>query len=256
MPRNYRVGFAATAGAASLSAIAAAVTLYQYHPLAVILLVLPVAVGAYAVIAVLRHRHRPGTDADSAPAPKGEEEVAAEQASLLERQLVHRATHDALTGLANRTFLADYLSRKIDENTAANLALLLIDVAQHQVIDAGSSESTVEEVLDQLTIIAAQRLVGALRDGDVAARVGDHELAVAARVAPDGGAEATRLGRRIVQALSRPASIGGATIALDPTVAVIMGRPADDCADMMTAADLGLIAAKASARGRVELITR
>jgi diguanylate cyclase (GGDEF)-like protein len=255
LPRHYRIGFAAIAVAASLSAIAAAVALYQYHPLSVFLLVLPAVVGAYAVVLVLRRHHRPAPEPDSHPAAPAEG-AGPEEVAALERQLVHRATHDALTGLANRAYLTDHLSRKIDEGTAANLALLLIDVAQHQVIDAGASEATVEEVLDQLTIIASQRLVGALRDGDLAARVGEHELAVAARVASDGGAEATRLGRRIVHALSRPASISGATIALDPTVAVIMGRLADDCSDMITAADLGLIAAKASARGRVELITR
>lgn len=255
MSHHHRAGFAAIAVAASLSAIGAAVILYQSHPLAVFLLVLPVVVGTYAVVALLRRRHRPAVAPDS-PVVETVEEPATEHTAKLERQLVHRATHDSLTGLADRTLLADYLSRKIDEGSAANLALLLIDVAQHQVIDAGSGEAIVEEVLDQLTIIAAQRLVGSLRDGDLAARVGDHELAVAALVASDGGAEATRLGRRIVQALSRPASISGAAIALDPTVAVIIGRPTDDCADMMTAADLGLIAAKASARGRVELITR
>jgi hypothetical protein len=81
-------------------------------------------------------------------------------------------------------------------------------------------------------------------------------LAVAARVAHDGGDEAKSLGTRIVHALARPASISGATLAVSPTVAVVLGRPFDDCSELLNAADVGLIAAKASAPGRVELVSR
>jgi diguanylate cyclase (GGDEF)-like protein len=246
-----RVALAILLLAAVASTITAGVMVaYIYGPVMTVFFAVPLAaelLGA-AVLFEARPRRTEVHDSEATADPFGLAE--------LERGLVERATHDGLTGLANRTLLADHLSRTIDQSGGAHLALLLIDVEQHEVLDEGSSEATVEEALDQLLVISAQRLVGALRDGDLAARVGDRELAVAARVAHDGGDEAKSLGTRIVIALSQPASIGGATLAVSPTVAVVLGRPFDDCSDLLNAADVGLIAAKASARGRVELISR
>jgi diguanylate cyclase (GGDEF)-like protein len=246
-----RVALAVLLSAAVAGTITAGVLVsYLYGPAMTGLFALPLAAELWAAAVLFEKRPRRVETHDSklTPDPFGLAE--------LERGLVERATRDGLTGLANRTLLADHLSRAIDASGGANLALLLIDVEQHQVLDEGSSEATVEEVLDQLLVISAQRLVGALREGDLAARVGDRELAVAARVAHDGGDEAKSLGLRIVHALSQPASIGGATLAVSPTVAVVLGRPFDDCSELLNAADVGLIAAKASARGRVELIGR
>jgi diguanylate cyclase (GGDEF)-like protein len=219
-------------------------------PLVAWFLALPLAAELFAAVVLFKDRPQSEEPEETVVTldPFGLAEV--------ERGLVDRATHDALTGLANRTLLAHHISRTIDEGGGAHLALLLIDVEQHQVIDDGSSEVTVEEALDQLLVISAQRLVGALREGDLAARFGNRELAVAARVAQDGGEEAKSLGMRIVDGLSRPASISGASLSVSPTVAVVLGRPFDDCSDLLNTADVGLIAAKASARGRVELVSR
>jgi diguanylate cyclase (GGDEF)-like protein len=248
---EQRVALGVLLSVAVTSTISAGVLVsYLAAPVIAWFFVVPLAVELLAATVLFQARRQPEESSPPVvtPDPFGLVE--------LERGLVDRATHDSLTGLANRTLLAHQLSRIIEETGGAHLALLLIDVEQHQVLDDGSSEATVEEALDQLLVISAQRLVGALRQGDLAARVGDRELAVAARVAHDGGDEAKALGMRIVEALARPASISGATLSVSPTVAVVLGRPFDDCSDLLNAADVGLIAAKASARGRVELVSR
>jgi diguanylate cyclase (GGDEF)-like protein len=248
---EQRVALVALLSAAVASTVTAGVLLSIVDgPSVAWFLALPLAAELFAALILFKERSRREEphDPNVMPDPFGLAE--------LERGLVDRATHDALTGLANRTLMAHHISGAIDRGGGAHLALLLIDVEQHQVIDDGSSEATVEEALDQLLVISAQRLVGALREGDLAARFGNREFAVAARVAPDGGEEAKSLGTRIVEALSRPACISGATLSVSPTVAVVLGRPFDDCSDLLNAADVGLIAAKASARGRVELVSR
>jgi diguanylate cyclase (GGDEF)-like protein len=183
----------------------------------------------------------------------GHLERSLHEARLLERHLVHRATHDALTGLANRTFLADHLARLLDEPDGSDLACLFIDLDDFTAVNDRHGPS----IADQLLVVTAQRLVGGLRDGDMAARLGDDRLAVIAHLSPDKdhAMEATALGDRIVVSLARPASIGADTIETGATVGIVLARPGASAADLLAAADDAVSAARTDDPARVTVHT-
>ena len=180
----------------------------------------------------------------------GHLERSLQEAQLLERQLVHRATHDSLTGLANRTLLADHLSRLLADRGDSEIACLFIDLDDFKTVNDRFGHPTG----DQLLVVTAQRLVGCLRDGDIAARFGGDELAVIAHVAPaNNRAEAAALGQRILAALARPATLGEHSVTTTASAGIVLARPGDSAEDVLAAADAAMYAAKAAGKGRVEI---
>lgn len=184
----------------------------------------------------------------------GHLERSLEEARLLERQLVHRASHDGLTGLANRTMFADHLERVLADADHPELACLFVDLDNFKAVNDGYGHSTG----DQLLVVTAQRLVGCLRDGDMAARLGGDELAVIAQVgdAAPGLEEAAALGERIVAALSRPATVGSETVTTSASVGIFLVRPGDGAPDVLASADAAMYSAKKAGKGRVALYER
>lgn len=181
----------------------------------------------------------------------GHLERSLQEARLLERQLVHGATHDALTGLANRTLLADHLDRLLSEPGGADIACLFIDLDDFKCVNDRFGHS----VGDQLLVVTAQRLIGCLRDGDMAARLGGDELAVIAHLSPDKSSilEATALGDRIIRSLARQAAIGQDNVATSASVGIVLGHHGESAADLLAAADEAMYSAKAAGKGRVRI---
>jgi diguanylate cyclase (GGDEF)-like protein/PAS domain S-box-containing protein len=92
----------------------------------------------------------------------------------VERELEHRANHDALTGLVNRRRLRELLEHALAEaaRTAVPLALLYIDLdAFKSVNDAHGHEAG-----DRVLIEVGRRLQAGLRQGDTVARLGGDEF--------------------------------------------------------------------------------
>ena len=153
----------------------------------------------------------------------------------LEAELNHRALHDPLTGLANRTLLAErmreVLARRGRHSRVGHLFYL--DLDGFKAVNDRFGHAAGDAVLTQL----AQRIIALLRTGDVAARLGGDEFAVLcddtepqhARLhrgtAADGGGGAVRRRRLDDQAL------GGRGVLRDrphrPGSAAAGGRPAD-----------------------------
>jgi len=94
--------------------------------------------------------------------------------TLTQEQLLHLATHDALTGLPNRVLLLDRLQMAIKKNERKNdtIALLLIDLDHFKQIN----DSLGHPIGDKFLIQAALRLQSLLREGDTIARMGGDEF--------------------------------------------------------------------------------
>lgn len=94
----------------------------------------------------------------------------------LNERLRHQATHDALTGLINRT----HFERRLDElleqvnHGVVRGALLYIDLDQFKIINDTSGHYAGDQLLAGL----AQQLAQALKTGDVLARLGGDEFGV------------------------------------------------------------------------------
>jgi diguanylate cyclase (GGDEF)-like protein len=111
------------------------------------------------------------------------------------------AFQDVLTGLPNRRQFDDALkaAAAAPPREGAVHALLLLDLNGFKQINDVYGHGTGDQVL----IIVAQRLLGAMRDGDLAARLGGDEFAILALhlVGPEA---ATNVALRVIEALKEP----------------------------------------------------
>ncbi len=93
-----------------------------------------------------------------------------------EKQLEYQASHDALTGLANRILLLDRLDQAIRyaQRSQRQVAVLLLDLDRFKVINDTLGHAAGDAVLCQV----ADRLKSAVRDTDTVARFGGDEFIV------------------------------------------------------------------------------
>lgn len=98
------------------------------------------------------------------------------QERLAQLQLTHHATHDALTGLLNRTaftkILEDTLKQQI--NDFKPLALCYLDLDQFKLINDTCGHIAGDELLRHIARILEERV----KPGDVVARLGGDEFAI------------------------------------------------------------------------------
>ncbi len=92
------------------------------------------------------------------------------------RELAWRASHDGLTGLGNRQLFENAVSTAIDQarRSGQSFAVLFFDVDQFKAIN----DSHGHESGDAALIAVADRLRGAIRQHDLAFRMGGDEFAV------------------------------------------------------------------------------
>ena len=193
----------------------------------------PAATGAVllsaAAAVALRHLHRLATRLREA----GAREVA----------LAHRATHDPLTGLANRTLLLERLQlelRRLRRNRGSVLVAYL-DVDDLKLVN----DSCGHAVGDRMLHGVAQRLTAATREVDTVARVGGDEFVVVCAV--DDAVAADRLIERLGAAAARPVHDDG-RVGLSFGW-VLSEDPADDPTALVACADEAMYRAKARRRG-------
>ncbi len=157
----------------------------------------------------------------------------------LERELAHAATHDTLTGLANRTLFA----RRLDEAAGGDepFWVLYLDLDDFKEVNDTHGHAAGDEVL----VEAARRLRAQLRPIDVVARLGGDEFAVLLSNHPDPNDVA----ERIVSVVSAPIELETGQIAnIGCSVGVAEGEPGADPQDLMEAADQAMYRAKAATK--------
>ncbi|MBG0831772.1 bifunctional diguanylate cyclase/phosphodiesterase [Planomonospora sp. ID67723] len=199
---------------------------------------------------------------------------------LLQRSLSHRASHDPLTGLANRTLLGQALHRALnqhqnhththththsqgeghshshsqgqghsqgaDQDTAPATppALLLLDLDDFKDVN----DSFGHPIGDDLIIDVAHRLRALTRPGHTLARLGGDEFALLMPATDTPTAQHTA--DAIRTALAAPYRLGPHEIHLTTSIGILAEVPVATPAEALRDADLALYAAKAAGKNQ------
>ena len=134
---------------------------------------------------------------------------------------VHDSLHDALTGLPNRTLLADRFGQALraDARSGTSTGLLLIDLDRFKEINDTFGHHYGDELLTQV----GPRLTGALREVDTVARLGGDEFAVLLPGIAHASA-AIAVADKLRAALESPFHIEGFDVDVDLDVEASVGR--------------------------------
>ncbi|WP_442916760.1 sensor domain-containing protein [Lentzea sp. NBC_00516] len=167
---------------------------------------------------------------------------------MIDTRLEHEATHDALTGLSNRTVTINRLSQPARAHRSGLTAVLFIDLDKFKVINDSLGHSAGDEVLR----VVGSRLSLSARRGDVVGRLGGDEFTVIA-YGVTGQDEATSLADHIRAEMNRPIMVDGRQLHVDASVGIVLAEPGDprDGADLLRDADLAMYQAKTKGRGRI-----
>ncbi len=164
-------------------------------------------------------------------------------------RLRRQAHADALTGLPNRTLLAERLAAIAAERPSGQLALLLADLDDFKLVN--DSMGHVEG--DLLLRTVAARLSAIVRPSDLVARIGGDEFAILCPSADERGAVA--IAERALAALAEPLTLGTRTVVPRASIGIAVHDPADEAPEaierLFTHADLAMYRAKADGGHRV-----
>ena len=166
--------------------------------------------------------------------------------------LTRRATHDSLTGLANRTALTERLTASFGpsgDRRSRQESLLFIDVDDFKDVN----DSLGHEGGDALLIQLAARVSDCVRAHDLVARLGGDEFAILV-VEDDAATIAVEVAERVLAALQAPFVVGGDRLAVSVSIGVAQRRPdTDDAAELLRQADFAMYMAKGAGKGRYQL---
>lgn len=158
--------------------------------------------------------------------------------------LHHRANHDDLTGLPNRTHLLRRLSEVLDRDDAQPHTLLFCDVDRLKPVNDRHGH----RAGDALLVEVATRLRAAVRGEDLVARLSGDEFVV---VVPTADPEAVdALQARIHEAMAPPARLpDGTLVETSVSIGAAVTQPGLSAEEVLAAADAAMYVAKRR-RGR------
>ena len=170
------------------------------------------------------------------------------------RRLAHQANHDVLTGLPNRTLLADRMEQCFArcEREGRKAAMLTIDVDHFKRVN----DTYGHAVGDQCLQIVAARLAGKIRGVDTIARTGGEEFGAIV-----GGlhtaADAEKVAEALLAVFASPLRLGDFDLPVTVSIGVAV-YPDDgmDAETLKVRSDEALYAAKRGGRNRAEYAVR
>ncbi|HEX5338532.1 MAG TPA: diguanylate cyclase, partial [Gallionella sp.] len=171
-----------------------------------------------------------------------------------EQQIEYQATHDSLTGLPNRTLLADRLqqSMSLAERQGGKLAVAFVDLDQFKLVN----DSMGHHAGDQLLITMAQRLSNCVREYDTVVRLGGDEF-VLLLTSLQKVEDISHSMQRVLAAVAEPCVIGEREFIVSCSIGI--GIYPDDGRDpntLLKHADSAMYKAKQSGRNNFQFYTR
>jgi diguanylate cyclase (GGDEF)-like protein/PAS domain S-box-containing protein len=165
----------------------------------------------------------------------------------IQDRLTYEATHDVLTGLANRALFNDSLqSGVIHSDPAYRMGVVLIDLDDFKIVN----DTLGHAVGDGLLVAVADTLRRMVRPGDTVARLGGDEFALLL-----DGADHDVINQvlaRLTTEMAQPITIDGHRLTARASFGVVEAQPGDDPQTLMRQADSAMYEAKERGEGGFE----
>lgn len=170
----------------------------------------------------------------------------------IERQMLHDAFHDKLTGLPNRALAMNrinHLLKRRDDQPGCRCAVLLVDLDRFKLVN----DSMGHTAGDQLILEVSRRLMSAVRPADTVARLGGDEFAVVIEDVHDLR-NAVHLAERIHSALELEVVVRGTDVKASASIGIALSQEGSgDAEELLRHADIAMYRAKEKGRGRYEV---
>ncbi|WP_052666889.1 putative bifunctional diguanylate cyclase/phosphodiesterase [Nitriliruptor alkaliphilus] len=168
----------------------------------------------------------------------------------LEEGLERQATHDPLTGLANRDLFSRRIAELLDAPrrgpTEQHHAVLLVDLDDFKTVNDSLGHAAGDELIRSV----AERIGACLRPGDLAGRLGGDEFGLLIEGLADPVA-AVVVAARIQEAIGVPHHLTGKTVATSASLGIAYLEDAASVEVVLRNADLAMYRAKHLGKGRV-----
>jgi predicted signal transduction protein with EAL and GGDEF domain len=178
-----------------------------------------------------------------------------------QEQIAHQATHDSLTGLANRVLFRDRLEIALERSRRRGTfaALLFLDLDRFKDVNDTLGHGAGDRLLKDV----AGRLKGALRATDMLARLGEQEFTLArfggdefVVLCEDLASEddAVRVAERVQQALLGPFVLEHKDYVVTASIGIVLSSAGHRNAEsLLRDADIAMYRAKERGAGRWEV---
>ena len=166
-----------------------------------------------------------------------------------DKQLVHLAHHDFLTGLPNRLLAMDRLDQAIARarRNQSRIAVMMIDLDHFKHVNDTLGHSAGDEMLR----VVASRLKSSLRDIDTVARLGGDEfLVILEEIELDS--DVIAVAAKLLRHLGEPLMLAGCEVRSCASLGIGMfPSHAEDRDSLVRAADVAMYTAKKAGRNRL-----
>ena len=168
-----------------------------------------------------------------------------------QEKIAHQATHDALTGLANRLLFRDRLEVALAraERGGTRAALLLLDLDRFKDVN----DTVGHRAGDKLLRSVSERLQSSMRASDSLARFGGDEFVLLCEDLASEDA-AVRVAEHVQQALLQPFAVDDKEHVISASIGIVLASGAHhDADDLLRDADIAMYRAKQRGHGNWEI---
>lgn len=178
-----------------------------------------------------------------------------DEARAARREIEHRALHDQLTDLPNRSLLFDRMAHAVAASARSGraVAVAFLDLDGFKEVNDTLGHAAGDVVLVEV----ARRLAATARTADTLARLAGDEFVLLCEdvpAEPEPRARAARaLTERLGRAFGEPVRVGGSSLPVTASIGVVVALPGADASpeDLLDAADSAMYEAKAHGPGAV-----